>query len=143
MQDAHVAHNSLDNIGKLRSDCWQTVRNVRFANRDPFVNNCLWLGFRVFIVRIPTYYLPKMGQQNYFLLAQPCFKIVGPTLARYWHANPKFPTVSKIYQRWLNYLCYLGKQRFRNSKIKFLFISRVISSNIKMLLISYIENFIH
>ena len=31
-----------------------------------------------------------MGQLNYFLLAQQCFKVVGPALAHYWHANPTF-----------------------------------------------------
>ena len=31
-----------------------------------------------------------MGQQNYFLLDQQCFKAVGPALAHYWHANPPF-----------------------------------------------------
>ena len=31
-----------------------------------------------------------MGQQNYFLLDQQCFKTFGPALAHYWHANPPF-----------------------------------------------------
>ena len=49
-----------------------------------------WLGLRKFIVRIPAYYLPTMAHQNYFLLVQRCFKIVGPPLAHYWHANLLF-----------------------------------------------------
>ena len=35
VQISHVAHNSWVNIGKLRSDCWPTVGNARFANRVP------------------------------------------------------------------------------------------------------------
>ena len=31
-----------------------------------------------------------VGQQNYFLLAQQCFKVVEPALAHYWHANPPY-----------------------------------------------------
>ena len=51
------------------------------------------IGLREFIVRIPTHYLPTMGQQNYFLLAQHYFKVVGPALAYHWHANPPFANI--------------------------------------------------
>ena len=49
------------------------------------------LGLCKSIVRMPTHYPPTMAQQNYFLLVQRCFKVVGPPLAHYWHANPPFP----------------------------------------------------
>ena len=60
------------------------------APTKPFANIGFWLGLREFIVRIPTNYLPTMGKLNYFLLVQQCFKVVGPALTHYWHANPPF-----------------------------------------------------
>ena len=61
----HVAHNSWANIGKLRSDCWPTVGDVRYANR------------------VPTNHLPTMASSwasaNSSFVHQPTIPNNGPT----------------------------------------------------------------
>ena len=68
-----------------------TIAQQNFFQLSHLNNASKRLGLRKFIARIPVHYPPKMAQQNYFLLVQRCFKIISPSLAYYWHANPPFP----------------------------------------------------
>ena len=120
-------------VGPTLANCGVTIgqrsKSLLFQScpNYPFANNGLRLGLREFIIHISIRYPPTMAQKNYFLLIQQCFKIVNPPLAHYWHAIHHFPKVSTIYQRWPNYLCYLGmlmreaEKKINSNRLPFIF----------------------
>ena len=111
---SYVAHNIWTDIGKMRSDCWPAVGNVRFANRAP-TNHLPIMASGWASANLSFVYQPSTPQQwpnkIIFFWSISILKLLGLRWLITGMTTHLFPTVSTIYQWWPNCLCYLGKEQ--------------------------------
>ena len=94
------SHNSWANTGKLRSDCWPTVGNFRFANRAPtkYLPTMAsgWASAKLSLVYQPT--IPQhWSNKIIFYWSNSVLKLMSLRLFITGIPTHHFPTVSTIY----------------------------------------------